>query len=79
MADDVFDRLTACAVDVLQVKQESVTPDASLADDLGASSLIQVELVMAIEEAFGISVPDDAVEDIRTMDDLHRLILSLVS
>ncbi|MGP3953566.1 acyl carrier protein [Streptomyces sp. 7N604] len=79
MADDVFDRLTACAVDVLQVKQESVTPDASLADDLGASSLIQVELVMAIEEEFGISVPDDAVEDIRTMDDLHRLILPLVS
>ncbi|WP_030711687.1 acyl carrier protein [Streptomyces sp. NRRL F-2580] len=77
--DDVFDRLTTCAVDVLQVKQESVTPDASLTEDLGASSLIQVELVMAIEEEFGISVPDEAVEDIHTVDDLHRLILSLVA
>ncbi|MEU2454897.1 acyl carrier protein [Streptomyces sp. NPDC012765] len=75
--DDVFDRLTTCTVDVLQVKPEAVTPDASLTEDLGASSLIQVELVMAIEEEFGISVPDESVEEIRTVDDLHRLILSL--
>ncbi|KOG55063.1 acyl carrier protein [Streptomyces virginiae] len=77
--DDVFDRLTTCTVDVLQVKPEAVTPDASLTEDLGASSLIQVELVMAIEEEFGISVPDESVEEIRTVDDLHRLILSLVA
>ncbi|APU39180.1 acyl carrier protein [Streptomyces sp. NPDC056254] len=77
--DDVFDRLTTCTVDVLQVKAASVTPDAHLADDLGASSLIQVELVMAIEEEFGISVPDESVEEIQTVGDLHRLILSLVA
>ncbi|MDX6758034.1 MULTISPECIES: acyl carrier protein [Streptomyces] len=77
--DDIFDRLTTCTVDVLQVKPESVTQDANLADDLGASSLIQVELVMAVEEEFGISVPDESVEDIRTVGDLHRLILSLVA
>ncbi|AQT71335.1 MULTISPECIES: acyl carrier protein [Streptomyces] len=77
--DDIFDRLTTCTVEVLQVKPESVTQDANLADDLGASSLIQVELVMAVEEEFGISVPDESVEDIRTVGDLHRLILSLVA
>nr|WP_263973256.1 MULTISPECIES: acyl carrier protein [Streptomyces] len=75
----MFDRLTTCTVEVLQVKPESVTQDANLADDLGASSLIQVELVMAVEEEFGISVPDESVEDIRTVGDLHRLILSLVA
>ncbi|KOU17613.1 acyl carrier protein [Streptomyces sp. MMS21 TC-5] len=63
----------------MQVKAESVTPDATLTDDLGASSLIQVELVMAIEEEFGISVPDESVEEIQTVGDLHRLILSLVA
>ncbi|MGW3204233.1 acyl carrier protein [Streptomyces sp. NPDC001135] len=79
MADDVLARLTTLTSDVLQVKRDEVTLDASFTDDLGATSLIQVELVMAMEEEFGIAVPDDAVERIRTVDDLYRLVLSLTS
>ena len=45
-------------------------PDASLHDDLGADSLDVVELVMALEEEFNISVPDEDVENIRTLRDI---------
>lgn len=75
MADDVFERLTKCVVDVLQVDPGAVTPEADLADDLGSTSLVLVELVMAIEEEFGVDVPDAHVEEVRTVDDLRRLVI----
>jgi acyl carrier protein len=54
----------------LGVEIDSVVPEASLLDDLGADSLDVVELVMALEEEFGIEVPDDDVENIRTIGDI---------
>jgi acyl carrier protein len=46
-----------------------VTPSASFVDDLGADSLDQVELVMALEEAFDVEIPDEEAEKIRTVQD----------
>jgi acyl carrier protein len=46
-----------------------VTPDASFVDDLGADSLDTVELVMAFEEEFGIEIPDEDAEKIKTVQD----------
>lgn len=53
----------------LGVDVEEVTPEASFIDDLGADSLDTVELVMALEEEFGIEIPDEAAEKITTVND----------
>ncbi len=53
----------------LDVDEEDVVPEASFVDDLGADSLDQVELIMAMEEEFGISIPDEDAEKIVTVQD----------
>ncbi len=58
----------------LGVDQGEIVPEASLLDDLGADSLDVVELVMAIEEAFGIEVPDSDAENIRTVADICQYV-----
>jgi acyl carrier protein len=54
----------------LGVDKEIVTPEANVVDDLGADSLDVVELVMALEEAFDLEIPDDEAEKIRTVKDI---------
>jgi acyl carrier protein len=56
-------------VEQLGVAPEKVTPEASFIDDLGADSLDTVELVMAIEEAFEIEIPDEAAEKMERVKD----------
>ena len=53
----------------LDVPEEEVVPDASFVDDLGADSLDQVELIMAMEEEFDVSIPDEDAEKIGTVQD----------
>ena len=53
----------------LEVSEEDVVPEASFVDDLGADSLDQVELIMAMEEEFGISISDEEAEKIATVKD----------
>lgn len=53
----------------LDVPEEDVTPEASFVDDLGADSLDQVELIMAMEEEFDLSIPDEDAEKIATVQD----------
>jgi acyl carrier protein len=60
--------------DQLGVEKSEVTKDASILDDLGADSLDVVELVMSLEDAFDIEVPDEAVEDMRTIGDVQRFV-----
>lgn len=54
----------------LGVDREIVTPEAHVVDDLGADSLDVVELVMALEEAFDLEIPDEEAEKIRTVKDI---------
>jgi acyl carrier protein len=56
-------------VDQLDVEASAVTPGASFVEDLGADSLDRVELVMALEEAFGLEIPDADAEKIATVQD----------
>ena len=56
-------------VEQLGVAPEKVTPEASFIDDLGADSLDTVELVMALEEAFEIDIPDEAAEKLTKVGD----------
>ena len=65
----VQDKITEIIVEQLGVKPEEVVPEASFVDDLGADSLDTVELVMALEEEFGIEIPDEDAEKIQTVGD----------
>lgn len=75
MADN-WDRFRKCAVDVLSVDADKVTPDAKFGDDLDADSLDLVELVMALEEEFDITVPEEELEGIRTVGQAYELVTS---
>lgn len=68
------DKITEIIVEQLGVKAEEVTPEASFVDDLGADSLDTVELVMALEEEFGIEIPDEDAEKIQTVGDAIKYI-----
>lgn len=63
-------RIKDIIVEQLGVNEDQVTADAKLMEDLGADSLDAVELVMAIEEEFGIEVPDDEAEKLTSMGDI---------
>jgi len=56
-------------VEQLSVEKDKVVPSASFVDDLGADSLDLVELIMAMEESFGIEIPDEVAEKITTVQD----------
>lgn len=73
---DTLDRFRDCAVEVLAVEGEQVTPEASFADDLDADSLDLVELVMALEEEFDISVDEEELEGVTTVADAIELVES---
>lgn len=66
---DVAKRVIEIIVEQLGVNAEQVTEDASFVDDLGADSLDTVELVMALEEEFGIEIPDEDAEKISKVSD----------
>ena len=74
MDEALFARFRKCAVDVLSVDESKVTPEASFADDLDADSLDLVELVMALEEEFGVSVPEEELEGIKTVGQAYELV-----
>ena len=76
--DTAFDKFKSCAVDVLQVDPDQVVPDARFGDDLDADSLDLVELVMALEESFDISVDESELEGIQTVGQAFDLVLSKV-
>ena len=71
-----FDKFRDCAVEVLQVPADKVTMEARFAEDLDADSLDLVELVMALEEAFGVTVDESELEDIETAGQAFELISS---
>ncbi len=72
----VFDRIKSKVAHQLGVEEGSITPASSFVEDLGADSLDVVELVMALEEEFGIEIPDDQAEKITTVGDAVKFIES---
>ena len=69
MSADIEVKLKQIIVNQLGVEEASVNPKAKFIEDLGADSLDIVELVMAMEEAFSIDIPDEEAESIRTVED----------
>jgi acyl carrier protein len=74
--DEAFDKFRQCASEVLQVEPDRVTREARFADDLDADSLDLVELVMALEEQFGISVDESELEGVETVGQAFDLVSS---
>ena len=74
MDDQTVLELREIVAEQLNVPLEEVTLESSFVDDLGADSLDLVELIMAMEEKFGFSISDEAVESIRTLKNLINYI-----
>jgi acyl carrier protein len=74
MATETEEKVKEIVVEQLGVSADEVVLEASFIDDLGADSLDIVELVMAIEEEYGIEIPDDDAEKIQTIGDAVRYI-----
>jgi len=67
---EIFEKVKTIVADQLSVDAERVVPEASFADDLNADSLDSVELIMALEEAFNIEIPDEEAEKLKTVQDV---------
>ena len=75
MDQELFARFRKCTVDVLSVDPYKVTPEAKFGDDLDADSLDLVELVMVLEEEFGVTVPEEEIEGVQTVGQAYDLIV----
>ncbi len=75
---DVEEKVKNIICEQLDVDEKDVVPEASFVDDLGADSLDQVELIMGMEEAFDISIPDEDAEKIGTVQDAIDYIKSAI-
>lgn len=76
MSQEQFDKFVAATVKMLGVEASQVTREASFGEDLDADSLDVVELVMELEEVFGVSVPEDELADVKTVGQAFDLIVS---
>jgi acyl carrier protein len=73
MADKTIEqRIKDIIIEQLDVKADQVTPEAKFIEDLGADSLDTVELVMALEEEFGLEIPDDEAEKLQSVGDVIK-------
>jgi acyl carrier protein len=74
--EELFARFRKCAVEVLSVEESAVVPEANFGDDLDADSLDLVELVMALEEEFDVSVPEEELEGVETVQQAYDIVVA---
>lgn len=77
MEEEIFEKVKKIIEEGLETESEKITMNATFTDDLGADSLDIVELIMSIEDEFGIEVPDNAAEKISTVGDVVKYIEGL--
>lgn len=70
----VFDKIKEIIIEQLQVEESEITMDTNLMKDLSADSLDAVEIIMTIEDEYGIEIPDEEAETIQTVADLVRFV-----
>ena len=78
MNQEIFERVQKVIVEQLGVDENAVTPEASFTDDFNADSLDLVELVMAFEQEFDVSISEEEAERVRTVADAVRLLTEKV-
>jgi acyl carrier protein len=76
--DELFEKIKKLIADKLEIEEDKVTLDASFRQDLGADSLDTYELVYAIEEEMGISIPDEKANEFETVRDAYDFIKTQV-
>ena len=69
---DVFEKVKKILCDQLDLEEEQVTEDAEVIEDLGADSLDIVDLVMTLEEEFDTEIPDEDIENLKTVGDIVK-------
>lgn len=67
---EIFDKIKSIISDELNIDQAKITKEANIREDLGADSLDAVEVIMALEDEFGITIDDDTVQSFKTVGDL---------
>ena len=70
----VFEKVRAILCEQFELEEDRVTMDSSLIGDLGADSLDVIDLSMSIEDAFDIEVPDEEIENFKTVGDIVRFV-----
>ena len=70
----VFEKFVEILVDQLDVDKDTITPETKIAEDLNADSLDVVEMLMAIEDEFNIEIPDEEIENFKTVNDVVEYI-----
>ena len=70
----VLEKVKAILSEQFDVEEDTITPETSIADDLGADSLDVVDLLMSLEDEFEIEVPDEEIENIKTVGELVKYI-----
>lgn len=66
----VFEKIRAILAEQLDIDEGSITEDSLLVEDLGADSLDAIDIVMSVEDEFGIEVPDEIIEKIESVSDI---------
>jgi acyl carrier protein len=74
--DDLFEKMKKLIADRLEIEESKITPESSFRQDLGADSLDTYELVYAIEEELGITIPDEKANEFNTVKDALDFIRS---
>ena len=70
----VFEKFVEILADQLDVDKDTITPETKIAEDLNADSLDVVEMLMAIEDEFNIKIPDEEIENFKTVNDVVEYI-----
>lgn len=70
----VFEKLRDIIVDHLQLKREDIKSECRVVEDLNADSLDIVEMIMDLEDEFGVSIPDEAVAELKTVGDISSFV-----
>ena len=70
----MFEKIRKIIASELMIEEDSITPESSIKDDLGADSLALVDLVMSLEDEFNLEIPDEALESVKTVGDIVKYV-----
>jgi acyl carrier protein len=78
LSEDAATKVQRILIDQLGVNPDQIKPEAGIMADLGADSLDMVEIGMKVEETFNVTIPDDEMEKVHTVGDLHEELANLL-
>lgn len=71
---DTFERIRELLVEQLDIDEEKITMDSNILEDFEADSLDVVDMVMSLEDEFGVEIPDEEIENLHTVGDVVRYV-----